>query len=102
MITTEQLVRATNKALKSGCKYKVAAIGFDKRGQLLGVLTNQPYINRIGGSLHAEVKSIQKLRGIRTLIVVRVNNKGILKPIHPCANCKNYAKRFSVKIKTIK
>lgn len=95
------LRRAIRKAKSSACKYKVAAIGFDRHGNLLGVLTNQPHINTFGGSLHAEVRAIQNLNGVVSLVILRVDNKGRLRPIHPCASCRDYAKRHHVEIKML-
>lgn len=96
------LARAMRKASSSSCRYKVAAVGFDKRGNLLGILTSVPHLHKAGGSIHAEVRAIQALNGLKTITLVRVTgaSNNALKPIHPCPNCQDYAKRHNVTINT--
>lgn len=102
MISTETLHRAWKKTLKGTCRFRVAAIGLDRRGRVLGILTNLPPRGpenfNSGSGCHAEVRAISSLRGVHALVVVRFGDRGVLRPIHPCANCQSYADRRQVKL----
>lgn len=89
------------KAKQSACKYKVAAIGFDARGNPVATRTNTPYLDKHGGSYHAEARLMSKYKRIKTIIICRVSRRGEFKPIDPCPHCARMAKRQGVTIKSL-
>lgn len=90
------------KAQQSICKYKVAAMGFNHRGNCLGSMSNAPRFSREGGSLHAELRLMRRYRSqLKTILIVRTNNKGELKPIEPCRVCAAVAEILGIKIRSI-
>ena len=90
------------KAMKSPCKFKIGAIGFDKVGNIVGIMTNIPYIDVKGGGYHAEMRLMRNTpRSLRTVIILRVNKRGKVKPIHPCPNCAREAQKRGVVIKSV-
>lgn len=94
---------AIRKAKKSICTYKVSAIGLNKRGEVIGKTFNSPWLDKRRGSSHAEMALMKKYskRGLKTIILVRVNNDGKLLPIDPCDVCAKKAQELGIKIKTI-
>ena len=95
----EIIDRVINKAKKSSCDYKVAAIGISDDGRVLGSFFNKPRFQRKGGSIHAEMQVMKNFKGnLKTILIVRVGESGTLLPIHPCPVCKEKAKELNVKI----
>lgn len=93
---------AINKAQRSHCKYKISAIGLNKRGELVDTSTNTHRFNRKGGGEHAEVRLMRKHpRSLKTIIICRVNRNRELLPIHPCETCASIAKKLGIRILTI-
>lgn len=98
-MTRELLDRLRKKALGSSCKYKVSAIGLNKRGEVICSCTNMPRFSRYGGSVHAEMHVMRKAGpGLTTIILCRVGSKGNLLKIDPCPKCAEKAKELGVKI----
>jgi len=90
------------KASKSSCKYKVAAIAFDRNGNIIGIVSNSPRFSRFGGSDHAEMKLINRYgKNIKTIIVARLLKSGNIVRIDPCKTCSKHAKKLNIIIKTI-
>ena len=99
MVNDDIVKMAVKKSKTSVCKNKVVAIGFDKKGDLLGTSTNIPRFSRLGGSIHAEAKLIARYKGhLSTIFIFRVNKTGGLLPIHPCTVCQKNADRMGIKI----
>lgn len=93
---------AVNKAKKSVCRYKVSALGFNRKGDFIGVANNFHKFHRKGGSVHAELSLINKLKKkLTTIVIVRSSKNGNLLPIHPCKNCSHIAKKYGIEIKTV-
>jgi cytidine deaminase len=93
---------AKNKALQSMCNYKVSAIGFNHKGEILCSSFNISRFVRKGGGLHAEMNIMRKhTKSVKTILIARVNHKGKFLPIHPCNACKNKADELNIKIVTI-
>ena len=96
------------KASKSDCTYKVSAICFDKKGNMLGHMSNQHSrwnvvektgTGRAGTAVHAERRAMQRYAGVvKTIIICRVGNSGELRPIDPCPVCSKVAAKLGVKI----
>jgi hypothetical protein len=91
------------RALKSICSYKIAAIGFNKRFELLCSYTNKPRFYRKGGGLHAEMELMRKHpKSVKTIIICRVGLSGNILPIHACPVCQRKADELGIKIITVK
>lgn len=90
------------KARQSSCRYKVAAIAFDRNGDIIGVVSNSPRFNRMGGSDHAEMKLINRYgKNIKTIVVARLLKSGHITRMDPCKTCAKHAKKLNIIIKTI-
>jgi len=48
------LIQAIKKAKKSNCKYKIVAIGLNRKGDIVGFSTNVPRFKRFGGFLYLQ------------------------------------------------
>lgn len=93
--------RAINKAKQSICRYKISALGFDKKGNYIGSAFNQPRFSRYKGSIHAEMNLMSKYgKRLKTILICRVNRNGNIAPIKPCNMCKKKAKELGIKIET--
>jgi len=93
---------AIRKALQSTCHYRVSAIGLDNRGNILGVSKNYPRFTRLGGGVHAEIALLRKYgHKIKTIIICRINKRGMIMPIKPCINCRKIMAKKNIKIMTI-
>lgn len=103
MSATENIInQLTSKAHKSDCKYKISAIGFDKKGELIGVTNNTHRFLGKGKGLHAEMRLIRRYgNNIKTMIICRVGRSGIMRPIDPCETCSRVATKLGIKIQTI-
>ena len=96
------------KATHSPCTYKVSAIAFDAKGDVLGHSTNSHSYNwnvldhgegRAGTGVHAERKLISRYgSNIKTILICRVGRSGELRPIDPCSACKKAAAKYGIKI----
>lgn len=102
MKTKNILPKLIKKARQSLCRYKVAAIGFDKRGNIVGSAMNRPRLDKYHGGLHAEMALLLKYGiQIKSIVICRVNRSGKLCPIVPCATCSRVAKALHITITTI-
>lgn len=96
------LILAKKRALKSSCGYKIAALGFNKKLELVCSYTNKPRFYREGGGLHAEMNLMRKHpHSIKTILICRVGKNGNFLPIHPCKICKKKANDLNIKIITV-
>lgn len=94
--------RAIKKGQSSVCRQKVAAIGFDRGGNFIAVKRNDPRFDKEGGSLHAEEALMNRYgKVLGTIVVLRTNTSGELKPISPCSRCSAQAEKLGVKILTV-
>ena len=97
-----------SKARRSPCNYHVAAVAFDKKGDILGHVTNKRAkwdviaktgVGRAGTSRHAERLLLSRYaNNIKTIVICRVGHSGALRPIEPCPACKKAADKLGVKI----
>ena len=88
-----------SKAKKSTCRYKVSAIGFDRRGNFVGCTSNHKRFGHYGGSVDAEIKMIRKYgKKVKTMIICRVNNKGNLLKIDACDRCQKILDKLGIKV----
>lgn len=97
-----------SKAKRSSCTYRVAAIAFDKKGDILGHVTNKHSEwnviektgnGRAGTSRHAERLLLGRYaNNVKTIVICRVGHSGALRPIDPCPACRKAAEKLGVKI----
>lgn len=97
----------TEKASHSPCTYKVSAIAFDKKGNILGHTTNKHSKwdvldygeGRAGTAIHAERSLIERYSNhIKTILICRVGRSGEILPIDPCPACRKAAAKYGIKI----
>lgn len=101
----------TKKALKSHCTYKVSAVAFDNKGNVLGSIANKhskwdvlekEHAGRAGTAEHPERMLIARYgKNVKTLVICRVGRAGELRPIDPCPACAKVAKKYGVKILSV-
>ena len=90
------------KAQQSICIFKVSAIAFNNKGELLGKSCCTPRFYRRGGGVHAEMKLMKQYgNNIKTIIICRVGKDGGLLPIDPCPTCARKATELGIKIITV-
>ena len=95
-------IRLTKEALKSSCNYKVSAIAYSRKGNILGISHCQHRFNRHGGGIHAELVLMRKFgKSIATIVIMRVNKNGSVLPIDPCEVCAKIAQKMNIRIKSI-
>ena len=88
--------------MKSSCRYRVAALGFSRKGDFLGVAFNTPRdMNNYEGQTHAEMALIHKFSGVRSIIILRVGKTGIIRPIDPCSRCLSVLNKLEIKVRKI-
>jgi len=100
------------KASHSDCTYKIAAVAFDKKGDVLGHVTNKHSswdvlertgVGRAGTAKHAERLLISQYgKNIKTIVIARVGHSGELRPIDSCPTCKKVAAKYGIKIISVK
>lgn len=82
--------------------YRICAIAFSKRNNLLGIQMNGHRFSmshRRGAGLHAEAELIRRFgRQIDRIYILRVGNAIDPLPIHPCENCAKIAAKYGIKI----
>jgi len=93
---------AKNKALQSRCRYKVAAIGLNRKGDVVTTAVNKPRFSSHHGGQHAEMEVIRKKKGVASIIICRVNKSGDLLPIDPCNKCAETCNKLSIKIYSLR
>jgi hypothetical protein len=97
------LSTAKRKALQSNCRYKISALGFSRRNELIDSTTNYHRWDGKGKGLHAEMLLMKRNPlSLRSIIICRVNQKGGFLPIDPCSKCAEKAKELGIKIYTIR
>lgn len=93
---------AIKKALQSPCRFKISALAFNKKGELIYTSTNTKRFLGKGRGLHAEMQVIKSgCRSIKTILICRVNQNGKICPIDPCPVCKSLADKYNIQIVSI-
>lgn len=100
------------KAQHSSCTYKVSAIAFDKKGDILGHVANKHAdwdviaktgTGRAGTAKHSERQLIARYgSNIKTIVICRVGHSGKIRPIDPCPACQKVADKYGIKIISVK
>ena len=104
---TLELLR--EKATHSPCTYKISAIAFDKKGDVLGHTTNSHSKNwnvldkcgvgREGTAQHSERILLARYKNlIKTIVICRIGRGGDFLPIDPCPICQKVAAKYGAKI----
>ena len=103
MSKREIVDRAIRKAMQSRCTYKVSALGFNRKGELIYSSFNKSRFMRKSGGIHAEMNVMLSAGpALRTIILCRVGREGSLLPIEPCLTCAQKAKELGIKIYSLK
>ena len=93
------------KAAQSKSKYRISAMGFDRRGEFVGRAFNglpQDGVVGPGTGRHAEAILMAKYGNLlKTIVISRIGHGGEWRPIEPCQNCRKLADKLGVKLITI-
>lgn len=93
---------AIKKSQQSYCKFRVSAIGLDKRGNVIATAVNRPRLDKLGGGTHAEIIVLQKGGPrVRSILICRTGNSGEIRPIACCASCKKVLDKKGIKVYTV-
>jgi len=99
MTLTQAIDVAGNKAAASPCKYSVAAIAIDRKGNVLDTSRNLPRFSHKSGGIHAEMVLMKKHgMKIKSIIIFRVTKGGKLKTMDACAACAAKASDLGITI----
>ncbi len=99
-MTVEQLLVRTAK--KSPCRYKVSAVAFSKKGNILGQAYCKHNLPKDGGGVHAERELMSRYgNNIHSILIMRINKQGDILPIKPCKVCQKIADRKGIVIKSV-
>lgn len=102
MKNRDLLYRLLNKANQSQCTYRIAAIAFSKKGNILGITFNLWRFGGKGRGLHAERRLMQRYgSAISKIVICRTNGNGKMLPIDPCPTCQAIADKLGIKIESI-
>ena len=98
-MTSSLLKRAIRKGKKVPLKYRIVAVGFNKKGEFLSVATNRARFSKKSGGLHAEINMLLRHgKDLHSLFLLRVSRKGELLPIDSCACCKGVLAEHKVRV----
>ena len=98
-MTKEIINQARSKVKNNPCKFRVCAICYNRRGNLLGIAYNYPRLSKKGGGIHAEIAALQKWGiMIHSMTLLRFGKGGDLLPIHPCKNCQRVLDKMGIKV----
>jgi len=101
-LNNDLICRIKKKAIKSFCRYRIAAFGLNRKGEILYVSNNKPRFERKGGGIHAEMNvMLNSGPSLHTIILCRVNRTGNIRPIDPCPVCLKKSIELKIKILTI-
>lgn len=112
VISDELVSLLQEKATNSPCTYKISAVAFDRKGEILGHVTNSHSKNwnvldkcgvgRAGTAEHAERRLLQRYRDlVKTIVICRIGRSGEIRPISPCKTCLKVASKYGAKIISI-
>lgn len=94
--------RAVKKAVQSNCRYRISAIGLNKKGEVFCAVTNKRRFYHKYGGKHAEMLLMETAgKGLKTIIICRVGVSNKIVPIEPCMVCRNKAQELGIKIFSI-
>lgn len=103
-ISREIISVLKRKAVQSPSKYRISAIAFNKKGNILGACSNsysrygKENSNKFMG-VHAERRLMERYKkNIKTIVIMRIGHSGIIRPVDPCRVCKSIADKMGIKI----
>lgn len=89
-------------AIKSPCRFKVSAVAFSKKGNILGWSYCKHNLGKSCGAIHAERELMSRFGSrIQNIIITRTNKSGDVLPIKPCDVCQKVADKMGISIKTV-
>ena len=103
MINSTLITRLKNKATQTNTCYRISAIAFSKKGEILGSTTNSFQMDGRrpgrGCGVHAERRLIARYRfNIKTILICRIGGSGDILPIKACITCQKIADKMGIKI----
>ena len=114
-ITPSLVLKLKKKAIAGRFKFRIAAIAFSRKGNVLGMEVNSCISRRLSYeeySKHCMIKESCKFSGkhaeralmekygkrIASILILRVGHGGDLLAIQPCDMCKKIADKLSIRI----
>ena len=97
------IVLLKNKATQTKTCYRISALAFSKKGEILGTATNGFQMDGRapgkGCGIHAERKLIARYGyHIKTIVICRIGNGGAILPIKACNTCQKIADKMGIRI----
>lgn len=94
-----RMIRAAMRV--DSCRFRVCAVGIDKKKRIIAIATNTPRLPTRG--LHAEERVMHRAPSglLDRILLLRVGAKGGLLHIHPCSHCQKLADKRGIKIERI-
>lgn len=95
--------RLRAKSTKTATTYRVTAVAYSSKGDVLGYASNNVRKNlkplRRGAGVHAERELISRYGNkIKYIVIARFGGSGDLLPIDPCETCQKVADNLGIKI----
>ena len=114
-ITPSLVLKLKKKAIAGRLKFRIAAIAFSRKGNVLGMEVNSCISRRISyeeyskrcitkesckfSGKHAERALMEKYgKRIASILILRVGHGGDLRAIQPCDMCKKIADKLGIRI----
>ena len=114
-ITPSLVLKLKKKAIAGRLKFRIAAIAFSRKGNVLGMEVNSCNSRRVSyeeyskrcitkesckfSGKHAERALMEKYgKRIASILILRVGHGGDLRAIQPCDMCKKIADKLGIRI----
>ena len=114
-ITPSLVLKLKKKAIAGRLKFRIAAIAFSRKGNVLGLEVNSCNSRRVSyeeyskrcitkesckfSGKHAERALMEKYgKRIASILILRVGHGGDLRAIQPCDMCKKIADKLGIRI----
>lgn len=106
MLNFSLIKKLKDKAEQTRTCYRVSAIAFNKKGEILGSATNSFKMDGRpagrGSGIHAERRLMARYgNNIKSIIICRIGWGGDMLPIKPCDVCQKVADKIGIKIISI-
>ena len=81
-------------------KYRVVAVGFTKKNDLVAIMANKAAHRPKSFNTHAECRMMLRYgRKLHHIIIARFGATGNSLPINPCPQCQALAKSYGIEIR---
>ena len=95
------------KSTHSPSHMRMAGVAFNKKGEVLGIVSNGFRINNVkparGSGEHVETKLIRRYGNlISRIIIMGIGRGGAILPIDPCNKCQKLLSKYGIKVSTVK